>query len=66
MFNELKEQKYFKEITDLEITEITYFKERKRVRSLQKAEAYLEPKQGSTITLFSQWKLDHRCSTAFI
>ena len=54
MFNELKEQKYFKEITDLEITEITYFKERKRVRSLQKAEAYLEPKQASTITLFSQ------------
>ena len=27
---------------------VKYFKERKRLKSLQKAEAYLEPKQGST------------------
>ena len=38
MFDELKEVKYFKEI--------------KRLKSLQKAEAYLEPKRGSTMDLF--------------
>ena len=29
-----------------------YFKERKRSKSLQKAEVYLEPRQVSTIELF--------------
>ena len=38
MFDELKEVKYFKEI--------------KRLKSLQKAEAYLEPKRGSAMDLF--------------
>ena len=31
---------------------VKYFKERKRLKSLQKAEAYLEPKRESTIELF--------------
>ena len=53
MFGELKEVKYFKEIADFRSL-IKYFKERKRLKSLQKAEAYLEPKQASTMILFSQ------------
>ena len=40
MFDELKEVKYFKEI--------------KRSKSLQKAEAYLEPQRASTIELFCE------------
>ena len=58
-FQELHNEKYFKEI--------------KRLKSLQKAEAYLEPKQTSTMKLFvnilnsllfSQYKLHHRSSTS--
>ena len=30
---------------------VKYFKERKHLKSLQKAEAYLEPKQTSTMVL---------------
>ena len=41
MFDELKEVKYFKEI--------------KRSKSLQKAEAYLEPKRASTMKLFCEY-----------
>ena len=48
MFDELKE-----EIADFRSL-IKYFKEKKRLKSLQKAEAYLEPKQVSTVILFSQ------------
>ena len=51
MFNELKEVKYFKEITDLK----SHFKEIKRSKSLQKAEAYLEPKRASTMELFCEY-----------
>ena len=40
----------FKEITDLK--NLIYFKEIKRIKSFQKAETYLEPKQGSMIELF--------------
>ena len=44
MFDELKEVKYFKEITDFKsLNNVKYFKEIKRSKSLQKAEAYLEP-----------------------
>ena len=46
MFDELKELKYFKEVTDFKNL-IKYFKEIKRFKSLQKAEAYLKPKQAS-------------------
>ena len=42
MFGESKEVKYCKELT--ESYNVKYFKERKRSKSLQKAEAYLEPK----------------------
>ena len=41
MFDESKEVKYFKEI--------------KRLKSLQKAEAYLEPKQASMMELFYEY-----------
>ena len=53
MFDELKEVKYFKEITDFKslIMYLKYFKEI-RLKRLQKAEAYLEPKRASTIELF--------------
>ena len=42
MFDELKEVKYFKEITDFKSQEI------ERLRSLQKSEEYLEQKRTST------------------
>ena len=41
MFDKLKEVKYFKEI--------------KRVKSFQKAEGYLEPKQASMMELFCEY-----------
>ena len=41
MFDELKDVKYFKEI--------------KRSKSLQKTEAYLEPKQASVMELFCEY-----------
>ena len=57
MFDELKEVKYFKEITNFKsrILYVKYFKEIKRLKILQKAKAYLEPKWGSTIELFSEY-----------
>ena len=45
MFDELKELKYFKEVTDsYRVYNVKFFKEIKRSKSLQKAEAHLEPK----------------------
>ena len=57
MFDELKEIKYFKEITDFknESYNVKYFKEIKRLKSLQKAEAYLEPKRISAMELFGKY-----------
>ena len=46
MFDELKEVKYFREITGFKSLEI------ERLKSLQKSEAYLEPKRASTMELF--------------
>ena len=46
MFDELKQVKYFKEITDFKSLEI------ERLKSLQKSGAYLEPKRASTMELF--------------
>ena len=47
MFDELKEVKYLKEVTDFKnvimYVIVKYFKEIKRLKSLLKAEAYLEP-----------------------
>ena len=34
---------------------IKYFKETKRLKSLQKTEGYLEPKQASTMELFREY-----------
>ena len=52
MFDELKEVKYnrFQESYN-----VKYFKEIKRLKSLQKAEAYLEPKWASTMELFCEY-----------
>ena len=51
MFHELKEilarNKRFEECYN-----VKYFKETKCLKSLQKAEAYLEPKRASTMRLF--------------
>ena len=51
MFDELKEVKYF--VTDSYRT-LKYFKEIKRSKSLQKAEAHLEHKEASTMELFCE------------
>ena len=74
MFDKLKEVKYFEEMTDFKnlYCNLKYFKEIKRLQSLQKADGYLEPKQVSMMgffvnilnsLLFLQSKLHHRCST---
>ena len=60
MFDELKEVKYFKEIANFKSRIVTsydvkYFKEIKRLKSLRKAEAYLEPKRASTMELFCEY-----------
>ena len=34
---------------------VKYFEDIKRLKSLQKAEAYLEPKQGSMMELFCEY-----------
>ena len=53
MFDELKEEKYFKEINRFQKSyNLKYLKEIKRLKSPQKAEAYLEPKKASTMELF--------------
>ena len=54
MFDEFKEGKYFKKVTDsynetLESYNVKYFKEIKPSHNLQKAEAHLEPKRASII-----------------
>ena len=36
----------------LHLHDANYFKEKKRLKSLQKAETYLEPKQASRMELF--------------
>ena len=54
MFDELKKVPYrnnrFQESYD-----VKYFKEIKHLKSLQKAEAYLEPKQASMMELFCRY-----------
>ena len=54
MLDGLKEVKYFKEITDFKNLR-KYFKEIKRLKSFQKADVYLEPKQASMIELFCEY-----------
>ena len=59
MFDELKEVMYFRFQEQFnrfqESYNVKYFKEIKRLKSLQKAEAYLEPKQVSMMELFSEY-----------
>ena len=52
MFDELQEVKYFKEIIDFKDLVI---QRNKLLKSLQKAEAYLEPKQASIMELFCKY-----------
>ena len=51
MFDELMEVKCFKN-NRFQDSYVKYFKEIKSLKSLQKVEAYLEPKQASTMELF--------------
>ena len=53
MFDELKEVKYFKDISRVSY-DIKYFKEIKRLKSAQKAVVYLEPKRTSTMGFFCE------------
>ena len=54
MFDELKEVKCFKNNKFPE-SYVKYFKEIERLKSLQKAEAYLKPKRASTMELFWEY-----------
>ena len=56
MFDELKEVKLLlKNNKFQESYNVQYLKEIKRLKSLQKAEAYLEPKRASTVELFCEY-----------
>ena len=57
MFDELKEVKkvLWRNNRFQESYNVKYFKEIKRLKSLQKAEAYLEPKQASMMELFCEY-----------
>ena len=55
MFDELKKVRYLKKNKRFqEPLNVKYFKEIKRLKSLQKAEVYLEPKIASTMELFCE------------
>ena len=47
----IKRSKLLIKKTDLGVYNVTCFKQIKRLKSLQKGEAYLEPKQGFTMEL---------------
>ena len=58
MFDESKEVKQLTEIADFKNLMMTlkkYFQEIKRLKSLQKAEVFLEPKQVSMVELFCEY-----------
>ena len=57
MFDELKEVKKVLSRNNRfqESYNVKYFKEINRLESPQKAEAYLEPKQASTMELFNEY-----------
>ena len=56
IFDQLKEVKYFKKKNIFqEFYNVKYFKEIKRLKNLQRAEAYLEPKQASMMKLFCKY-----------
>ena len=57
MFDELKEIRYFKEITDFKSLIVKNFKGIKRLKGLQfrKKCSRLQPKQASTMNLFYEY-----------
>ena len=56
MFDELKEVKLFNEINKFkEYYNVKFFQEIKLLKSLQKAEAYFEPKQASMMGIFCEY-----------
>ena len=55
MFDELKEKVPYRNNRFQESYDVKYFKEIKRLKSLQKAEAYLEPKEASMMELFCEY-----------
>ena len=56
MFDELKKRKVLYRNNRFQGSyNVKYFKVIKRLKSLQKAEAYLEPKWASTIELFCEY-----------
>ena len=57
MFDELKEVRYFKEITDFKSLIVKSLKEMKHLKSLQfrKKCSRLQPKQVSTMNLFYEY-----------
>ena len=56
MFDELKEVKYFKEVTESwRVWNVKYFKKIKRSKSLQKPEVHLGPKRASAMELFCEY-----------
>ena len=56
MLDELKEENYFKKITDFKDSyHVKYFKEIEHLKESQKAEANLEPKPPSTMELFCEY-----------
>ena len=44
-----------RDATELQESYVKYFKETKRLKSLQKADAYLEPNRASTMELFLEY-----------
>ena len=56
MFDELKEVKYLNRNNRFqESYDVKYFKTIKRLKRLQKVEAYLEPKKASMMELFCEY-----------
>ena len=55
IFDKLKDAKYFNKNNRFqEFYNVKYFKEIKRLKNLQKAEAHLEPKRASTMEFFCE------------
>ena len=67
MFDELIEVKCFKN-NRFQESYVKYFNEIKHLKSVQKAEAYLEPKRASTMELFFRiYLMDYYfCNKSFI
>ena len=53
--NRKKLSQLTRDAAELQDSYVKYFKEIKRLKSLQKAEAYLEPNRASTMELFLEY-----------